>query len=124
MSNNNVSEYKGSKVNFQTCYSYIAERWGNKEAESYNPYENCFTLKKWNELGYRVIKGEHAIKCLNYIPITKINEKGEDEQVGVYPKTVNLFYILQVRKVEQKQPVSSEVKSSEVLNPVLEAITA
>jgi len=77
----------------------IAERWGEEEAEKYNPLQNCFTYGEWQRRGYQVRKGEKSLKS-----ITVVKGK-EDEKTGKsksYPKTVSLFYYLQVDKIEEK----------------------
>jgi N-terminal domain of anti-restriction factor ArdC len=70
-------------------------RWGEEEAEHYDPLENCFTLATWNKLGYKVKKGEKAIRSITYVA-GKENDKepapdGDGEQeVRTYRKTVYL----------------------------------
>jgi hypothetical protein len=79
-------------------------RWGDEEAKQYDPLTNCFTIQTWNKLGYRVKKGEKAIRSITYVAgkdqAETINEdEDKDEQeVRTYPKTVYLFYRTQVEK--------------------------
>jgi hypothetical protein len=62
---------------------------------------NCFTIRTWNALGYRVKKGEKAIRSLTYVegkdPTADTDEEEETDTV-TYPKTVYLFYRIQVEK--------------------------
>jgi hypothetical protein len=80
-----------------------ARRWG-EEAKQYDPFTNCFTLQTWNKLGYRVKKGEKAIRSITYVTATDQAEtitedkEYEEQEVRTYPKTVYLFYRTQVEK--------------------------
>lgn len=100
------AHWKGSEKTADAVRQEIANRWGEEEAEQYNPRTNCFTLPTWNSLGYRVKKGERAIRSHTYIEAT--DQDGEDDHtvpdtedtqtVQRYPKPVYLFYRLQVEK--------------------------
>ncbi len=88
-----TSNWTGSETTESLVRKQISTRWGTEEAERYNPKANCLTIKKWNESGYRVKKGEKALK--SYIVIEKKDKKGE--VVSKYPKQINLFYQKQVK---------------------------
>ena len=96
-----LSHWKGSDKT-AAVREEIAKRWGEEEAQQYNPLTNCFTLKIWNKLGYRVKKGEKAIRSLTYVEAKDQEEKevtvGEEAEARKYPKTVYLFYRTQVEK--------------------------
>ena len=100
MDNQKMSVWKGSLTTASIVMSEIASRWGEKEAENYDPRKNCFTLPTWNKLGYRVKKGEKAIKSITFIK----EFEDEDDDLSVegktYPKNVYLFYIKQVEKMK------------------------
>jgi hypothetical protein len=93
-----LAQWKGSTKTANAVRDEIARRWGEEEAKQYNPLQNCFPLPTWNRLGYRVKKGEKAIRSLTYVEV-KDQEAGEDEpEVRTYPKPVYLFYKTQVEK--------------------------
>lgn len=87
-----TSNWSGSKKTADKVRGQIAERWGNDEANRYDPKVNCMTIGLWNKNGYRVKTGEKAIK--SYVVIEKKNKKGE--VVKKYPKIINLFFDRQV----------------------------
>lgn len=87
------SNWTGSKNTSSLVRKQIVERWGEKEAESYNPLENCFTFKHWLENGYIVRKGETAIK--SFIVVEK-KDKKTGEVINKSLKTICLFYKKQV----------------------------
>ena len=90
------SNYQGSVATKKMVATQIEKRWGKKEASNYNPLKNCLPFKTWSDAGYRILKGEKALKS-----ITLVEVKDKDgEVVKKYPRTVNLFYIKQVEKVE------------------------
>lgn len=89
------SGYSGSTATFELVSDEIRKRWGEAEAKKYDPYTNALTFTKWALLGYRVKKGERAIRS-----ITFIESKNPDGSVTKrYKKSVCLFYYLQVEKV-------------------------
>jgi antirestriction protein ArdC len=100
-----LAHWRGSEKTADAVRQEIARRWGEEEAKQHDPLTNCFTIQTWNKLGYRVKKGEKAIRSITYVEATdqaettNENEDEEDEQnVRTYPKTVYLFYRTQVEK--------------------------
>lgn len=89
------SSYKGSATTFTLVKDQIAKRFGNVAADSYNPTVNCLTLKDWNARGYRIKKGEKALKSF-----TLVEEKDKDKkEIKKWRKTVCLFFHTQVEKI-------------------------
>ena len=96
MNNKVDSGYQGSEKTRERVERQIAERWGEKEINNYDPYTNCLTLKKWSEVGYRVKKGERALKGVSYREVRDDN----GELIKTFPVFFNLFYEKQVKKVK------------------------
>lgn len=90
------TNYKGSQTTASQIAKQIAERWGEEEIKNYNPLENCMTYKKWTENGYRIKKGERALKTFTIVE----KKNKEDEIIAKYSKVINLFYIKQVEKIK------------------------
>ena len=65
-----VAHWRGSAKTADAVREEIARRWGDKEAAQYDPLTNCFTIRTWNALGYRVKKGEKAIRSMTYVEAT------------------------------------------------------
>jgi hypothetical protein len=94
-----LAHWRGSEKTADAVREEIARRWGDKEAEKYDPLTNCFTIQTWNKLGYRVKKGEKAIRSITYVAAADPTaEDDEEAAVLTYPKTVYLFYRTQVEK--------------------------
>lgn len=89
-----TSIYKGGNT-ADKVREIIRERFGEKEAEEYDPYKNCFTFKRWKMEGYQVKKGEKGIRSITII------EKDEKGVKRSYLKTVFLFAKCQVAKSEE-----------------------
>ena len=89
------TNYKGSEATRNMVAEQIVERFGETEAENFDPYKNCMTFQAWLKNGYRVKRGEKALKSVTYVEVK--DESGE--VIKKYPKTVNLFYEKQVEKV-------------------------
>ena len=65
------------------------------------PYVNVLTLRAWNQRGYRVKKGEKAIRVFTKAPVTETDPKtGEKKVVGARPATAFVFALPQVEKRE------------------------
>jgi hypothetical protein len=96
-----LAHWRGSERTADAVRQEIARRWGAEEAAKYDPLTNCFTIQTWNKLGYRVKKGEKAIRSMTYVEATDPTGEDDDEEeadVVKYPKTVYLFYRTQVEK--------------------------
>ncbi len=101
MTQQKMARWRGSEKTAEQVREEIARRYGEDEAEEYDPQTNCFTLPTWNKLGYVVRKGEKSIRSITLIEKKDPNAKeGEETEVKRYPKTVFLFYIKQVKKKE------------------------
>lgn len=63
------------------------------------PYVNVLTLRAWNQRGYRVKKGEKAIRVFTKAPVTETDPKtGEKRVVGARPASAHVFALSQVEK--------------------------
>ena len=98
MNTDNNGVWQGSTRTASMVAHEIANRYGEEAVKRYDPMTNCLTLKKWNELGYRVKKGEKSIRSVTWISTYKENDNGEKSATGKYPKTVCLFFDTQVEK--------------------------
>ena len=87
------SNWTGSESTLNLVKKQIAQRWGEDEANRYNPKENCLTFKNWLKNGYIVKKGEKALK--SFVIVEK-KDKETGKVIEKTPKSINLFYELQV----------------------------
>jgi hypothetical protein len=89
-----------SQKNEQIVRDAVAKRFPDWAGEC-EPYVNVLTLKAWNQRGYRVRKGEKAIRVFTQVPITRHDEKtGKDQVVGLRPSKAYVFALPQVEKRE------------------------
>lgn len=89
------SPYKGSEKTYEMVKEQIAARWGEEDAESYDPNTDCAPYGSWLLHGYRVRKGEKALKSVTFIEVK--DEK--DNVIRKVKRTVNLFHKHQVEKM-------------------------
>ena len=89
------SNWTGSEKTFDIVRRQILDRWGEDEAGNYDPQSNCLTFKQWLDHGFKVKRGEKALK--SFIVVEQKNDKGQI--ICQYPKQINLFYIRQVEKL-------------------------
>lgn len=90
-----ISTWTGSEVTSKLVRKQILDRFGQAEANNYDPKSNCLSFNQWLKVGYQVKKGEKAIK--SFIVIEQKDAKGV--VIRKYPKTINLFYTCQVEKI-------------------------
>ncbi len=65
------------------------------------PRENVFTFQAWKALGRYVRKGEHGVKVLTYVSMTRKNEEtGEPEQIGRHPRSTTVFHVSQTEALK------------------------
>ncbi len=91
-----VSNWKGSAVTSEIVRKQILARFGEEDANNYDPKHNCLTYNQWLAVGYQVRKGEKALE--SFIMIEKKDKDGK--VVEKYPKRVHLFYIKQVEQIQ------------------------
>ncbi len=92
----NFGVWQGSINTLSHVAQQINERFGSEAVQLYDPLVNCFTYKRWLEMGYQVRKGEKALKSITWV-------KGTKEQTGQaykFPRTVNLFFVSQVEPIK------------------------
>ena len=92
--------YKDSTSDFNSkvVLDAVKQRFPNWAAQC-QPYVNVLTLKAWNQRGYRVKKGEKAIRVATTLPVWKDDtEKGEKVQVGTRHGKAFVFALPQVEK--------------------------
>ena len=94
-----ISTWTGSQDTFEVVRKQIGERWGEAEVLNYDPAGNCLTFNQWLKNGYKVKKGEKAIKSYTFREMK--DEKGE--VVKSFRISVNLFYVKQVEKMKEEK---------------------
>ena len=72
----------------------LRERYGDEVADEFDASVDAMPLISWAAYGYRVRKGEKALKSITYVEVK--NEK--DEVIKKIKRTVNLFHRRQVQK--------------------------
>jgi len=89
------TKYSGSEKTYKAVADLIEQRFGKKARKRYNPLTNCRSYVQWAALGYKVKEGERALHSITFIE--KRNAAGS--LIARYPRTVSLFFIDQVEKV-------------------------
>ena len=69
--------------------------------EQIKPRENVFTFHAWRALGRQVRRGEHGVKVITYVPMTKKDkDSGEKKEIGARPWTSTVFHISQTDPIK------------------------
>ena len=96
-----VSSYKGSKTTRSMVEKQIQKRWGKAELKNYDPLHTARTFHSWLQLGYRVVKGEKALKSITFIE----NKDKDGNVISKIQRPVFLFYYKQVEKIKSANTV-------------------
>ena len=96
MENKLVSSYKSGTKSVEFVRQQLLEKYGKEISESYDPRFHVFTMKDLNQAGYRVRKGEKALK--SFVVREVAGEEGKAARR--YVKPVNLFHLaMQCEKI-------------------------
>src|SRR3989344_9244553 len=90
-----VSTYTGSPVTRSLISDQISARWGKSELKNYDPYHNARTFKSWLKLGFKVRKGEKALRSITYVQVT---DPVDGRVIKRIKRSVFLFYYKQVER--------------------------
>ena len=90
-----TSPYRGSEKTYEMVREQLRERYGDKCANEYDPHCDCAPFSTWASAGFRIKRGEHALKSVTYVEV--LNNKGELEKK--IRRNINLFHKKQVEKV-------------------------
>ncbi len=86
------SNYKGSLKTREAVAMQIQERWGVKVAKSFDPYHDVMTATAWFAAGFKIKKGEKALKSVTFIE----SEDADGHVTQKVRRVVNLFHRRQV----------------------------
>jgi hypothetical protein len=91
-----LTSYKGSETTKALVEEQIIERYGKAELKNMDCEHNLRTFNSWLKCGYRVRKGEKALKSYTFLQETK---NGELVLRKYYRRPVFLFYYRQVEPI-------------------------
>lgn len=96
-----VTNYKGSERTKALIEDQIRERWGESELKNhYSAYHSARTYNSWKKLGYKIIKGEKALKSYTFMSEDK---EGKLQLRKYYRRPVFLWYYRQVEPINNTQ---------------------
>lgn len=95
--NSPVSNWSGSETTRSMIEDQIRERWGETELKNYDPLHTARTFQGWLNLGYRIKKGERALKSIVFI-------ESKDDKGNIIKKMKRPCNIFYYRQVELNKP--------------------
>lgn len=98
-----TSVWQGSVRTAHDIASQIAHRYGDDEVKNYHPEINCFTYNGWRQRGFKVKRGEKALRSITFhrTSVTEKDKSGKDvRKFASFPKSVCLFYVKQVEPIK------------------------
>ena len=92
-----VSEYRGSSLTRSLAEEEIEKRWGKSELKNYDPYHNARTFQSWLKCGYKVRRGEKAIRSITYVE----TRDADGNVLKCIKRPCFLFYVRQVEPIKK-----------------------
>ena len=99
------AQYGQSGANYVTIFEGFMAK--GIPMDDIHPRENVFTFNAWRALGRVVRKGEHGVKILTWVPMTKKVEPGTvgadasgKVPIGRRPKSTTVFHISQTDPIQ------------------------
>lgn len=90
-----ISNYKGSAKTAADVAEQIRQRWGEEEVKNYNPFTNALTFAQWIRLGFKVKKGQKALRSITFVE----KKDAQGNVIKKFPRKINLFYYLSVEPI-------------------------
>ena len=91
-----LTAYKGSEKTKAMVEEQIVERYGKAELKNMDCEHNLRTFNSWMKCGFRVRKGEKALKSYTFLQETK---EGSLVLRKYYRRPVYLFYYRQIEPI-------------------------
>jgi len=85
--------------NVKLALSAVGERFPDFLPQA-EPYVNILSYNEWLKRGYKVKKGEKAIRVAGARPIIKKEEDGTEDVLGFMPTTACVFALPQVELIQ------------------------
>jgi len=98
--NGSLSTYTGSEMTRSMVEEQIKDKYGPTELKNLDCYHNLRTFHSWLSLGFKVKKGEKAIKSITYV-----EQKEAGKIIKKYRRPVFLFYYRQIEPISQSKTV-------------------
>ena len=90
-----ITPYRGSEATCEMVREQIRERYGDEAADEFDPHTDAAPYASWISYGYRVKRGEKALKSVTFVEAK--DEHGNMERK--IRRTVNLFHKFQVERM-------------------------
>lgn len=94
----NNALYSDSLSNYPAIFAGFLEK-GIAE-DDIQPRINVFTFNAWKAKGRQVRKGEHGVRVVTWVPMTRKDDAGNAVPIGRKPKTTTVFHISQTDVLE------------------------
>jgi len=95
MADSILSPYRGSEATYEAVKAQVRERFGDEYADEFDPYTDAMPLVSWAAYGFRIKRGERALKSVTIMEI----KDPDGKTVRKIRRVVNLFHKLQTEKV-------------------------
>ena len=90
-----TSPWKGSSATAELVREQLRSKYNDEIADSFDASKDAMPFASWLSYGYRVRKGEKALKSVTYVDVE--DEDGMSEKK--IRRNVNLFHKCQVEKI-------------------------
>ena len=94
-----ASPYKGSEVTKALVSEQIKAKYGEVELKNLDCLHSLRSYNGWKMLGFRVKKGEKAIKSFTFVE----KKSPTGEVINKYKKSISLFYYRQIEPLSNQE---------------------
>lgn len=86
-----------SMANYTTIFSGFEAK--GIPLDEIRPRENVFTFNAWKALGRQVKKGEHGVKVVTFVQMSKADPEGGEAESFRRAKTTTVFHVSQTEPI-------------------------
>lgn len=71
------------------------------EEDNIKPRENVFTYNAWKALKRQVMKGQHGVKVVTWVPMSKTDKETGEKESFKRQKSTTVFHISQTESMDE-----------------------
>jgi len=87
-----------SLLNYQAIYDGFGAKGISQN--DIKPRGNVLTFNAWRALGRVVMRGQHGVKVLSFVPMSRTDkDTGATVQMGRRPRAVTVFHVSQTQAI-------------------------
>jgi hypothetical protein len=91
-----LTAWTGSEKTEELVREQIRERWGDDEADNYNPRFSARPFRAWSKLGFKIKPNSKALRSFVVL-------KTEDKETGEIKKIFKTIFLFHTKQIELRK---------------------